>query len=183
MISHQNPAPLPLITQPPHPSPPQIPRTAFCLNPAKTVSFPHNPTSPGLPGSVWITSPQLPARATMARDVFECSVTSARGSRPPKLNYDIYDKELLAIIEAFRQWWAYLEGSATAKPDELPLAKFTYNNMPHSASGVFPFYANKGYNPQLTLSLKDIPSHVTHQVTEDLRSLHQFLRDEINTAN
>ncbi|KAG5718809.1 hypothetical protein E4T56_gene2703 [Termitomyces sp. T112] len=88
MISHQNPAPLPLITQPPHPSPPQIPCTAFCLNPAKTVSFPHNPTSPDLPGSVWITSPQLPARATMARNVFECSVTSARGSRPPKQGWD-----------------------------------------------------------------------------------------------
>ncbi|KAG5722477.1 hypothetical protein E4T56_gene2869 [Termitomyces sp. T112] len=41
------------------------------------------PTSLDLPGSVWITSPQLPAQATMARNVFECSVTSARGSRPP----------------------------------------------------------------------------------------------------
>ncbi|KAG5348648.1 hypothetical protein C0989_009218, partial [Termitomyces sp. Mn162] len=59
------------------------PRMAFCLNPAKTVSFPHNPTSPDLLGSVWITSPQLPAQATMARNVFECLVTSARGSRPP----------------------------------------------------------------------------------------------------
>ncbi|KAG5329323.1 hypothetical protein C0989_009833, partial [Termitomyces sp. Mn162] len=55
---------------------------------------------------------------------------------------------------------------------ELLLAKFTYNNMPHSATGVSPFYANKGYNPQLTLSLKDIPFHITYEVTEDLRSLH-----------
>ncbi|KNZ73808.1 hypothetical protein J132_09603 [Termitomyces sp. J132] len=55
--------------------------------------------------------------------------------------------------------------------------------MPHSATGVSPFYANKGYNPQLTLSLKDIPSHATHKVAEDLQSLHQFLRDKINTAN
>ncbi|KAG5733024.1 hypothetical protein E4T56_gene3617 [Termitomyces sp. T112] len=66
---------------------------------------------------------------------------------------------------------------------ELPLAEFTYNNTPHSATGVFPFYTNKGYNSQLTLSLKDIPSHVAHKVTEDLRSLHQFLWDKINTAN
>ncbi|KAG5734025.1 hypothetical protein E4T56_gene5221 [Termitomyces sp. T112] len=51
----------------------------------------------------------------------------------------------------------------------------TLNNMPHSATGVSPFYANKGYNPRLTLSLKDISSHVTHKVTEDLQSLHQFL--------
>ncbi|KNZ75786.1 hypothetical protein J132_01532 [Termitomyces sp. J132] len=55
--------------------------------------------------------------------------------------------------------------------------------MPHSATRVSPFYANKGYNPRLTLSLKDIPSHVAHKVTEDLRSLHQFLQDEIDTAN
>ncbi|KAG5730221.1 hypothetical protein E4T56_gene11659 [Termitomyces sp. T112] len=30
---------------------------------------------------------------------------------PAELNYNIYDKELLAIVKAFRQWWAYLEGS------------------------------------------------------------------------
>ncbi|KAH0581411.1 hypothetical protein H2248_012493 [Termitomyces sp. 'cryptogamus'] len=83
MISHQIPAPFPLITQPPTPSLPQISRTAFCLNPAKTVSFPHDPTSPDLPGSVWITAPQLPAQATRARNVFECSVTNAGESRPP----------------------------------------------------------------------------------------------------
>jgi len=29
-----------------------------------------------------------------------------------ELNYEIYDKELLAIFEAFRQWRNYLEGSA-----------------------------------------------------------------------
>ncbi|KAG5733192.1 hypothetical protein E4T56_gene6602 [Termitomyces sp. T112] len=83
MISHQTPAPFPLITQPPTPSLPRISRTAFCLNPAKTVSFPHNLTSPDLPGSVWITSPQLSAQAISAQNVSECSVTSARGSRPP----------------------------------------------------------------------------------------------------
>ncbi|KAG5732841.1 hypothetical protein E4T56_gene2800 [Termitomyces sp. T112] len=55
--------------------------------------------------------------------------------------------------------------------------------MLHSATAVSPFYANKGYNPQLTLSLKDILSHVTHKVAKDLWSLHQFLWDKINTAN
>ncbi len=28
-----------------------------------------------------------------------------------ELNYEIYDKELLAIFEAFRQWRNYLEGA------------------------------------------------------------------------
>jgi len=32
--------------------------------------------------------------------------------QPAELNYEIYDKELLAIFEAFRQWLNYLEGSA-----------------------------------------------------------------------
>ncbi|KAG5732840.1 hypothetical protein E4T56_gene2799 [Termitomyces sp. T112] len=83
MISHQTPALSPLITQPPTPLLLQISRMAFCLNPAKTVSFPHNPTSPDLPGSVWITSPQLPVQPTRTRNVFECSVTNAGESRPP----------------------------------------------------------------------------------------------------
>ncbi|KAH0581121.1 hypothetical protein H2248_012248 [Termitomyces sp. 'cryptogamus'] len=41
----------------------------FCLNPAKTVPFPHNPTSPDLPGSVQITSYWLSAQAISARNV------------------------------------------------------------------------------------------------------------------
>ena len=31
----------------------------------------------------------------------------------PELNYDIYDKELLAIFEAFKIWQHYLEGSTS----------------------------------------------------------------------
>ncbi|KAG5351211.1 hypothetical protein C0989_007396 [Termitomyces sp. Mn162] len=55
--------------------------------------------------------------------------------------------------------------------------------MTHSSTRVSPFYTNKGYNSQLTLSLKDIPSHITYKVAKDLRSLHQFLRNKINTTN
>ncbi len=29
-----------------------------------------------------------------------------------ELNYDIHDKELLVIFEAFKIWWHYLEGLA-----------------------------------------------------------------------
>ena len=32
---------------------------------------------------------------------------------PPELNYDVYDKELLAIFKAFKIWRHYLEGSPT----------------------------------------------------------------------
>ncbi len=31
---------------------------------------------------------------------------------PPELNYDIYDKELLAIVIALREWRAFLQGIA-----------------------------------------------------------------------
>ena len=36
----------------------------------------------------------------------------SRKLSPAELNYEIYDKELLAIVEAFREWRVYLEGSA-----------------------------------------------------------------------
>jgi len=32
--------------------------------------------------------------------------------QPTQLNYEIYDRELLAIFEDFKQWCKYLEGSA-----------------------------------------------------------------------
>ena len=35
----------------------------------------------------------------------------SRGMAPAELNHEIYDKELLAIFDAFRQWRNYLEGS------------------------------------------------------------------------
>ena len=31
----------------------------------------------------------------------------------PELNYDIHNKELLAIFKAFKIWWHYLEGSTS----------------------------------------------------------------------
>ena len=34
--------------------------------------------------------------------------------KPAELNYEIYDKELLAIFKAFQQWRNYLEGSTHA---------------------------------------------------------------------
>ena len=38
----------------------------------------------------------------------------SHGMKPVELNYKIYDKELLAIFEAFQQWRNYLEGSTHA---------------------------------------------------------------------
>src|SRR3979490_2348258 len=38
----------------------------------------------------------------------------SRTFTPPELNYDIHDKELLAIFEAFKSWCHYLERSSEA---------------------------------------------------------------------
>ena len=36
----------------------------------------------------------------------------SRKFTPAELNYPIYDKELLVVVEAFRQWRVYMEGAA-----------------------------------------------------------------------
>ncbi|KAG5732282.1 hypothetical protein E4T56_gene11364 [Termitomyces sp. T112] len=116
MISHQTPAPFPLITQLPTPSLLQISHTVFCLNPAKTVSFPRNLTSPDLPGSVWITSHQLSTQAISARNVFKCSVTSARGSCPPSKDSPSAAEPPRAFIEQLE-----LEGLVEVVASEVKL--------------------------------------------------------------
>ena len=35
--------------------------------------------------------------------------------------------------------------------DLLPLAEFSYNNAPSTTTGVSPFFANKGYHPNLAV--------------------------------
>ena len=37
----------------------------------------------------------------------------SRTLQAAELNYDVYDKELLAIFAAFKHWWHYLEGTVT----------------------------------------------------------------------
>ena len=36
----------------------------------------------------------------------------------------------------------------------LPLAEFAYNNTPSATTGTPPFFANKGYHPNLTIHLE-----------------------------
>ena len=35
--------------------------------------------------------------------------------------------------------------------DLLPIAEFAYNNAPNATTGLSPFYANKGYHPNLSI--------------------------------
>jgi hypothetical protein len=52
----------------------------------------------------------------------------SRKLHPPECNYEIYDKELLAIKEAFAEWRHYLEGAqhkVTVFTDHRNLQYFT----------------------------------------------------------
>ena len=65
----------------------------------------------------------------------------------------------------------------------LPLADFAYNNAPSATTGVLPFFANKGYHPNISVFPEcDMTSAQAHQYAVDLDSLHQFLWEEMANA-
>ena len=65
----------------------------------------------------------------------------------------------------------------------LPLVEFAYNNAPSATTGVFPFFANKGYHPNITVHPKrDIASSRAHAFAVDLNKLQSTLKVEISAA-
>ena len=59
----------------------------------------------------------------------------------------------------------------------LPLAEFTYNNTPSETTGTSPFFANKGYHPNLSIHPKrDMASNRAHEFAVDLGKLHESLK-------
>jgi len=76
--------------------------------------------------------------------------------------------------------WVYINYQQTIGSTSLPLAEFAYNNTSHSATMVTPFFANKGFNPKLEVSLEPVVSDTAHQVATDLKELHLYLRDQIS---
>src|SRR6266481_2199343 len=61
----------------------------------------------------------------------------------------------------------------------LPLAEFAYNNTQHSATGVTPFFADKGFHLKLEVSLESVPSESAHEMASDLKELHQHLLEQL----
>jgi hypothetical protein len=58
----------------------------------------------------------------------------------------------------------------------LPIAEFAYNNAPSATTGVSPFFANKGYNPNLEVHPEHkLASAQDHDFIVDLGELHQEL--------
>ena len=67
--------------------------------------------------------------------------------------------------------------------DLLPIAEFAYNNAPNDSTGLSPFFANKGYNPALTVHPeRDISSARALDFAVDLDTLHQELRSSLSDA-
>jgi hypothetical protein len=65
----------------------------------------------------------------------------------------------------------------------LPVAEFAYNNAPHAATQVSPFFANYGYNPRATISLDvAVPDPLAHNFAKSLSLLHEYVREQISVA-
>jgi len=65
----------------------------------------------------------------------------------------------------------------------LPLAEFAYNNAPSTTTGVSPFFANKGYYPNITVHPKhNIAFSRACNFTVDLDELQSTLKAEISVA-
>jgi len=67
--------------------------------------------------------------------------------------------------------------------DLLPLTEFAYNNTPSTMTGVSPFFANKGYHPNLAVHPEhDLSSARAREYVVDLESLHEYLCEEMAAA-
>jgi len=65
----------------------------------------------------------------------------------------------------------------------LPLAEFAYNNAPSATTSVSPFFANKGYYPNITVHPEhDIASSRARDFAVDLDELQSTLKTEISAA-
>ena len=65
----------------------------------------------------------------------------------------------------------------------LLLAEFAYNNAPSATMGIFPFFANKGYHPNLTILPEcDLASSCAKDLVVNLDELHQELKATIAKA-
>lgn len=65
----------------------------------------------------------------------------------------------------------------------LPLAEFAYNNAPSATTGISPFFANKGYHPNMSVFPdRDLTSVKAQEYAIDLDELHVQLRHRIKEA-
>ena len=79
--------------------------------------------------------------------------------------------------------WIYSNYQQDNWSELLPLAEFSYNNTPSATTRVSPFFANKGYHPNITVyPERDLSSARAREYSVDLDSLHQFLHEDMAHA-
>jgi len=86
-------------------------KTAFTQAPILAAFRPDNPIVVETDASDYAIAAIISQISPDDGDIHPIAFCSC-SMQPAELNYEIYDKELLAIFEAFRQWRNYLEGSA-----------------------------------------------------------------------
>jgi hypothetical protein len=65
----------------------------------------------------------------------------------------------------------------------LPLGEFAYNNAPSASTSTSPFFANKGYHPNITVHPeRELASQRTHEFIVDLDELHTELCSQLSAA-
>jgi len=79
--------------------------------------------------------------------------------------------------------WVYCNYQQDNWSELLPLAEFAYNNAPSATTGVSPFFANKGYHPNLSIyPERDIASFHARDFVLNLDELQDMLKEEIAKA-
>jgi hypothetical protein len=65
----------------------------------------------------------------------------------------------------------------------LPLREFAYSNALSASAGKSPFFANKGYHPNITVHPeRELASQCTHKFVVDLDKLHMELHTQLTAA-
>jgi len=85
------------------------------------------------------------------------------------------------VLEQYLQVYMNYQQDDWAKL--LPLTEFTYNNATNATMGVSPFFANKGYHPELTTDLTvATTSAEAEQFVANLSDLQDELKENIARA-
>jgi len=97
----------------------------------------------------------------------------SKGDRQTKYINQTLEKYLYIYCNYQQDNWSKL----------LPLAEFAYNNAPNTTTSVFPFFANKGYHPNIIVySEYNIAFFQACDFTIDLDKLQSTLKAEISMA-
>jgi len=94
------------------------------------------------------------------------------------------DEQTKCMNQTFEQYLhVYCNYQQDNWSELLPLTKFVYNNTLSATTSVSPFFANKGYHPNITIHPEcDIAFSQAHDFTIDLDELQSTLKAEISTA-